>query len=95
MNNATRLVTTPRNSLPSVATVWSDGTLTLHSVTGDYNPNPAERGEKKRRRGKRKRRRAGEPDPRLELRLMWRVDILANSDADGGEGTDGRGGGGV
>jgi hypothetical protein len=91
---ATRLILTPRNGLPSVATLWSDGSVTMHSLTGDYVP-----GEKRHGRGKRDKQRditkksGASEDTLLELRPMWRTNPFRPTKGKT-EGTPGGGGGG-
>lgn len=86
VEKATQLILTPRNGLPSVVTLWSDGSLTMHSLTGDYVP-----GEKHHSRGKRDKQRditkktKASENTLLELRPMWRTNpfqpVNANSDS--------------
>jgi len=80
-----QLILTPRNGLPSAVTLWSDGSITMHSLTGDYIPG----GDRKKHRGKREKdatnkkggsSKAGgggesssSSSSLLELRTMWRT----------------------
>ena len=90
VEKATQLILTPRNGLPSVVTLWSDGSLTMHSLTGDYVP-----GEKHHSRGKRDKQRditkktKASENTLLELRPMWRTNPFQPSAGSGGGGDEG------
>ena len=92
VEKATQLILTPRNGLPSVVTLWSDGSLTMHSLTGDYVP-----GEKYHGRGKRDKQRdifkktKASENTLLELRPMWRTNPFQPSAGSGGGGGGGGG----
>ena len=63
---------TPAGGLPSVLTVWSNGILSMHSLTSDKNPSSRddESSTDKRRKS------STGIAKNLELREMWRVPIL-------------------
>jgi hypothetical protein len=56
------LYVTPAGGLPSIFTLWSNGSVTMHSLTGDAAP--ADDPKRKLRK------------PRLEIRAMWQSDIM-------------------
>ena len=93
VEKATHLILTPRHGLPSVATLWSDGSVTMHSLTGDYVPGETHHGG--RGRGKRdqkkqkkeaditKKSRTAAETTLLELRPMWRTNPFQPAPPDG------------
>jgi hypothetical protein len=58
---------TPGGGLPSIITFWSNGVLSLHSLTSDMPLNEAVTTKKQRR----------EAEKQLELRQMWRNRVFA------------------
>ena len=60
---------TPGGGLPSLVTLWSNGALTLHSLTNDMSLQEDSETSKTQRKISAK---------KLELRLMWRVQLLPN-----------------
>jgi hypothetical protein len=59
---------TPGGGLPSTFVLWSNGAVSMHSLTGDINPGE----DTKKNKGK---------DPRLELRPMWQAPALSGRNA--------------
>lgn len=76
--SATTLALTKSGTLPGVATVWSDGSVSLHVVTADVAP-PTASSDGQQHRPKRARQKSLKPE--LELRQLWRVHPL---EKDGG-----------
>ncbi len=58
---------TPGGGLPSIMTLWSDGSVSLHSVTGDVTLSSSDQDKKNSRKNQL---------PPLELRLLWHTSAL-------------------
>ena len=72
----TTMALTPRGTLPGIATVWSDGSVSLHAITADVSKSSWE-SDSTQHRPKRARQKSKKPE--LELRQLWRVYPLAGS----------------
>jgi hypothetical protein len=59
---------TPGGGLPSVVTLWSNGAMTLHSLTNDKSLEKTLSQSKKQRAA----------DKKLELRRIWHIQLLPN-----------------
>mmetsp|Transcript_54453 Transcript_54453/g.115654 ORF Transcript_54453/g.115654 Transcript_54453/m.115654 type:complete len:1080 (+) Transcript_54453:35-3274(+) len=67
--STTKMALTKSGVLPGVATVWSDGSVSLHVITADIPPSTT--GDGQQHRPKRARQKSLKPE--LELRQLWRV----------------------
>jgi len=72
------LAKTPRGGLPSVVTVWSDGVVSMHSVTADW---PIEKFTMNK---------GNRIQPELELREMWKINPFIDNIGGKSEGGQGR-----
>ena len=59
---------TKSGTLPGIATVWSDGSVSLHVITADFTPSAIGSDGHRTKRAKQK-----NIKPDLELRQLWRV----------------------
>ncbi|KAL7435531.1 hypothetical protein ACHAXM_004697 [Skeletonema potamos] len=75
-DESTTMALTPRGTLPGIATVWSDGSVSLHVITADV-PNSSWESDSTQHRPKRARQKLKVPE--LELRQIWRVYPLTGS----------------
>jgi len=64
--STTTMALTKSGTLPGIATVWSDGSVSLHVITADITSSAGDGHRPKRARQK-------SIKPELELRQMWRV----------------------
>mmetsp|Transcript_916 Transcript_916/g.1902 ORF Transcript_916/g.1902 Transcript_916/m.1902 type:complete len:1076 (-) Transcript_916:72-3299(-) len=69
----TTMALTKGGTLPGVATVWSDGSVSLHVITADINPSFGGSGDGGHRPKRAKQKGGGGKKPELELRQLWRV----------------------
>jgi len=70
---------TKSGTLPGIATVWSDGSVSLHVITADVSPTVGSDGH----RTKRAKQKSLSKQPELELRQLWRVYPLLPKSAEG------------
>jgi len=68
----TSMALTKSGTLPGVATVWSDGSVSLHVITADISPSMS--GDGQQHRPKRVKQKSLKPE--LEFRQLWRVHPL-------------------
>ena len=65
--------------LPGIATVWSDGSVSLHVITADVQPTVGSDGH----RTKRAKQKSLSKQPELELRQLWRTYPLLPKSTEG------------
>mmetsp|Transcript_7078 Transcript_7078/g.14642 ORF Transcript_7078/g.14642 Transcript_7078/m.14642 type:complete len:1026 (+) Transcript_7078:95-3172(+) len=75
-DESTTMALTARGTLPGIATVWSDGSVSLHAITADV-PKSSWESDSTQHRPKRARQKQKKPE--LELRQLWRVYPLVGS----------------
>lgn len=73
---STTMALTPRGTLPGIATVWSDGSVSLHVITADV-PKSSWKNDSTQHRPKRAKQKQKKQE--LELRQLWRVYPLTGS----------------
>ena len=72
-DESSTMALTPRGTLPGIATVWSDGSVSLHVITADI-PKSSWENDPNQHRPKRAKQK--QKNPELELRQIWRVPLF-------------------
>ena len=67
-STTTKMALPKSGTIPGIATVWSDGSVSLHVITADVTPSVGSDGHFTKRTKQQK----NSKNPKLELRQLWR-----------------------